>query len=161
MNVRLKHLVLLGPSGKQAGRKDQARIARQLFCVELNSSGRGGGITKLLLPRSALEYKKLKELQTRGYSHKMVAIRKHHRIDIREAVTDSLLVRLGEKFLSEKGSSGLAMSAIVREFSIWLTNKLKDHRSNEVRSIVAMAHPDLVDRTSKDWWRKQIAHRKK
>lgn len=161
MNGEPKHLVLIGPNGKQAGRKDQARIAHQILCVELNSTGRGGGITKLLLPRSALEHKKLKKLQLRGYTVKKVAIRKHQRTNIRDAVTDSLLVDLAEKFLSEKSSSPRAMSAIVREFSNWISNKLKDHQVTEVRSVVAMAHPDLVDRISADWWRKRIAQRKK
>lgn len=161
MKGKPKHLVLIGPNGKQAGRKDQAQIAHQILSVELNSSGRGGGITKLLLPRSALEYKKLEKLQLRGYTVKKVEIRKHRRTNIREAVTDSLLVHLAEKFLSEKGSSPCAMSAIVREFSNWISNKLKDHHATEIRSVVAKAHPDLVDRTSADWWRKRIAQRKK
>ncbi len=161
MKVRPKHLVLIGPNGKQAGRNDQARIAHQLLSVALNSSGRGGGITKLLLPQSAVEYKKLEKLRLRGYTVKKVAVRTHRRNNIREAVTDSLLADLAEKFLSEKGSSPRAMSAIVREFSNWISNKLKDHQATKVRSIVAVAHPGLVDRTSADWWRKRIAQRKK
>ena len=60
MNARAKHSVLVGPNGKQAGRKDQARIAHQMLCVELNSSGKGGGITTLLLPRSTGEKKSWK-----------------------------------------------------------------------------------------------------
>ena len=161
MNARPKHLVLVGPNGKKAGRKDQARIAHQMLCVELNSSGKGGGITKLLLPRSTGENKKLEKLQRRGYTVKKVAIRTHQRNNIRNAVTDSLLVHLAEKFLSEKAASPRAMWAIVREFSNWISNKLKDHQATRVRSIVAMAHPDLVGRTSADWWRKRIAQRKK
>lgn len=161
MNRRPKHLILVGPNGKQAGRKDQARIAYQILSVELNSTGIGGGITALLLPRSALEYKKLEKLQHRGYAVKEVAIRKHHRSNIRDAVTDSLLVHLAEKFLSEKSSSPRSMSAFVREFSNWISIKLKDHQATEVRSAVATGHPDLVDRTSADWWRKRIAQRKK
>lgn len=161
MNATPKHLVLVGPNGKQAGRKDQARIAHQMLSVELNSSGKGGGITKLLLPRTAVEYRKLEKLKRRGYTVKKVAIRSHHRNNIRDAVTDALLVNLAEKFLSEKGKSPRAMAAIVREFSNWISDKLKDHQAIEVRSIVAMAHRDLVDRTSADWWRKRIAQRKK
>jgi|GEM_PF-2063102 hypothetical protein len=156
-----EHLVLIGPNGKQAGHKDHAVIAQQIYCVQLNSSGKGGGITTLLLPRNDRQRKKLEKLLGRGYTVKRVRIRSHCRSKIRDAVTDSLLIILAEKFLSEKSSSPRAMSAIIREFSNWICTKLKDPQARDVRSIVVRSHPDLVERTSADWWRKQIAQRKK
>jgi hypothetical protein len=159
--LKREHLVLVGPRGKQAGFQNQAKMALQLCSLELNSSDIGGGITTLLLPGSISEKNRLQSLLDRGYAPKVVIKRRHTRDEVRAAITDSLLAILGEIFYQEKGTSPRVMSAVVREFSIWITTKLIDSKPNKVRRIVEKAHPDLATRTSPDWWRKQIAQRKK
>lgn len=160
MKKRL-HLTLVGPKGKQAGLNNQGRMARQLHCISLTSSGIGGGITTLLLPETIHEKQNLEKLVRRGYTVKKVPIRLHGRQVVRDAVSDQLLVMMSEKFISEKPLSPRVRAALIREFTDWICHNLKDHRPNDIRSIVAQAHPDLVDRTSPDWWRKRIAQRKK
>jgi hypothetical protein len=156
-----EHLVLVGPGGKRAGHKNQSMIALQLYAMDINPSGTESGISSLLLPRTAHESSRLKKLGNRGYSIKKVVKRPNIRHQVRDAVSASLLVTLAENYLSEKGASQRALSAFIRELTDWITNKLKEHKPNKVQSIVANAHPELVHRTSSDWWKKQIAHRKK
>lgn len=160
--VKPEHLVLIGPSGKQAGLRNQHMIACKLQAIHLNSVGLGGGITNLLLPKNSIESAKLRKYISRGYTVKTSVIRNSTRQTVRNVIkSDQLIVTLAEEFLAAKGSSPRSMAAPVREFSNWICEQLKDHRPNQVRNIVAKAHPDLVDRTEPDWWRKQIAQRKK
>jgi hypothetical protein len=156
-----KRLVLVGPRGKRAGLKNQAQVALQLRSVELNSSGRGGGITSILFPTDAHALAKVQTLIARGYSAKPMAIQGSTRAGLRAAVTDSLLAELAVIFDLEKGSTPRAQSAVVREFTIWLCEKLCATALNDVQRIVARHHPDLGSRVQPDWWRKRIAERKK
>ena len=159
--AKREHLVLVGPLGKQAGLKDQKQIALQIYCIELNSSCSGGGISTLLLPSNIREKKRIENLLGRGYAVKNVATRRSQRKVIRNAVSDSLLVALAEEFLLEKGISPRAKAAPVREFSNWISKQLQSNQPNHVQSLLAKANPYLVDRTSSDWWKKQLAQRKK
>ena len=157
-----EHLVLIGPIGKRAGVRKQQMIACKLHAINLSSVGHGGGIADLLLPKNKIELEKLRKYISRGYRVKKITIRKNPRKIVREAIkSNQLMVALAEKFLAEKGSSLRAMTAPVREFSNWICLKLSDKKPNQVKNIVYKAHPNLVDRTSPDWWRKQIAERKK
>ena len=160
--VKPEHFVLIGPCGKQAGVRNQHLIACKLHAIDLNLLGLGGGITNLLLPKNTIEAAKLLKYVSRGYTVKKSVIRKSNRQAVRDAInSDELMVTLAEKFLAEKGSSPRSIAAPVREFSKWICMHLKDNRPNQVQSIVTKAHPDLVGRTQPDWWRKQIAERKK
>ena len=160
--TKREHLVLIGPGGKRAGHTNQFLLACQLRAVQLTAAGQGGGIVSLLLPKTVSEKTKLQNLANRGYKAKTVAIRSNSRKEVRDAImSDELMVALAELFLNEKGSSHKAMSALVREFSDWVCKKLRDHRTNQVQRIVKRAHPELLDRTSPDWWKKRIAQRKK
>ena len=157
-----EHLVLIGPKGKRAGARKQHIIACKLYVLNLYSVGHGGGIADLLLPKNKIELEKLRKYISRGYKVKKITIRKNPRKIVREAVnSNQLMVTLAEKFLADKGTLRQAMSAPVREFSNWICQKLRDKHPNQVKTIIYEAHPDLVDRTSPDWWRKQIAERKK
>jgi hypothetical protein len=157
-----EHYVLLGPKGKQAGHKNQHRVALELRAIELTRAGMGGGIISLLMPRSKKRADKLREYIDRGYTVRAVPIRDSSRRDVREAIaSDELLATLLAHFDREKQLAKNEIRAHVREFSTWVCEKLSDHRPNQVRRLVREAHPDLADRTSPDWWRKQIARRKK
>jgi len=156
-----KHLILVGPNGKQAGRKDQKKIALQMASLTLISEGMGGGISSLLLPQTLCQLKNTEKLFRRGYTVKEVLLRRHGRVKVREAVTDELLATLAVRFFAERGQSKRAMSAVVREFSNWICSKLNHSKPNEITHIVARAHPELPERKSPEWWKKQIAQRKK
>ena len=115
----------------------------------------------MLLPKTTVQRKNVEKLLGRGYSFKEVRVRRHERVNVREAVTDELLATLAVRFAAEKGHSKRAMSAVVREFSNWITNKLKDPKGNDVFRIVETAYRELSDRKSPEWWKQQIAQRKK
>lgn len=157
-----EHFVLLGPKGKQPGLKNQHRVALELKAIEITQAGLGGGIISLLMPRSKKHADKLREYVDRGYTVGKVPIRNNSRRDVRKAVaSDKLIATLLAQFDNEKKLAKNKISAPVREFSLWVCEKLSDHKPNQVRRLITAAHPDLAERTSPDWWQKQIARRKK
>lgn len=158
----LKHWVLLGPAGKRAGLRDQHIVASQIAAIRMTASGSGGGITSALLPKTEKELNRLQQLLNRGYTVESLPIRNNRAKAVREAVMDdSLIVRLVIYYEREKGRSPRAMKAINREFAIWVCDKLKDINRNNVRELIESRYPDLADRTSPDWWKKQLNQRTK
>lgn len=157
-----KYFVLIGPTGKQAGRKDQHKIALQLVAIELTKKGEGGGIIDGLLPRSAREKRVLKGLVSRGYKVKKVKKRITFRKDVRDAVlNDVIIAQLAVRYESARGHSRRAMSAVIQDFSNWVCEKLSDPKSNQIKQIVGAAHPELLNMTRPDWWKKQLNQRVK
>lgn len=157
-----KYFVLVGPTGKQAGRKDQHKIALQLVAIELTKKGEGGGIIDGLLPRSAREKRVLKGLVSRGYKVKKVKKRITFRKDVRDAVlNDVMIAQLAVRYESARGHSRRAMSAVIQDFSNWVCEKLSDPKSNQIKQIVGAAHPELLNMTRPDWWKKQLNQRVK
>lgn len=157
-----KYFVLIGPTGKQAGRKDQHKIALQLVAIELTKKGEGGGIIDGLLPRSAREKRVLKGLVSRGYKVKKVKKRITFRKDVRDAVlNDVMIAQLAVRYESARGHSRRAMSAAIQDFSNWVCEKLSDPKSNQIKQIVGAAHPELLNMTRPDWWKKQLNQRVK
>ncbi|MCE2831311.1 MAG: hypothetical protein LW709_04460 [Oxalobacteraceae bacterium] len=157
-----KYFVLVGPSGKQAGRKDQHKIALQLVAIELTKNGEGGGIIDGLLPRSAREKRVLKGLVSRGYKVKKVKKRITFRKDVRDAVLNDVLVaQLAVRYELVRGYSRRAMSAVNQDFSNWICGQLTDPKPNEIRGIVGAVHPELLNMTRPDWWKKQLNQRVK
>jgi hypothetical protein len=157
-----KYFVLIGPGGKRAGRKDQYKIALQLKAVELTKKGEGGGIITGLLPISPREKRVLRNLISRGYKVKEISKRTSFRKDVREAIlNDRLVAPLAVLYEQERGNSRLAMSAVIRDFSHWVCQKLLDTKSNQIKRIVGLAHPELLNMTRPDWWKKQLNQRVK
>ena len=156
----LKHYVLVGPSGKQAGRKDQHKIALQLAAVDLTKKGRGGGIINGLLPRTSKDKKKLDYLTSKGYTAKEVKKRKTFRRDVRDAINSHVLIaQLAVRYEQERSSNRQAMAAVIRDFSGWICRKLLDPGPNAIKRIVGAAHPELLNMTKPDWWKKGIKSR--
>lgn len=152
--------VLLGPDGKQAGRRDQRKLAAQIAAIYITAKGYGGGIISALLPKTDAEWDQLEELLARGYSIKKVQPRQSPAKDVRDAVmSDHLMAQLAVRFERDKGKSPKAMHAVNREFSVWISDKLSDTNSNDVKKIVEAAHPELANRTKPDWWKKQLNQR--
>lgn len=159
---QLMHWVLVGPKGRQAGRRDQRKIANQIAAIQITESGRGGGIISALLPRTTQESDRIEKLIRRGYTTRSVLVRKNRSKVIREAVMDdALIVKLAIYFENEKGHSPRAMKAVIREFSNWVCSKLKGTNLNNVRKLIEARYPDLADRTSPHWWRTQLSVRAK
>jgi hypothetical protein len=157
-----KYFVLVGPSGKQAGRKDQHKIALQLAAIELTERGEGGGIVNGLLPRSARDKRVLNGLVSRGYKAKKVTKRTSFRKDAREAIMNDLLItQLLVRYEIDRGHSRRAMSAVKQDFSGWICQKIQDQNFNEIKRIVGVAHPELLNMTRPDWWEKQLNQRVK
>lgn len=157
-----KHWVLLGPKGKQAGLQDQHSIANKIAALRMTASGSGGGIVSTLLPKTEKDLNRLKKLFDRGYTIKLVPVRRNRTKSNREAVMDdSLMVQLAIYYELEKGNSPRAMKAVNREFPNWVCAKLKDIDQNEVRKLIESRYPDLADRASPDWWKKQLNQRTK
>ena len=157
-----QYFVLVGPGGKQAGRKDQHKIALQLAAVELTKKGLGGGIISGLLPRSAREKRVLKGLVRRGYKVKEVTKRSTFRGDVRDAVLNDVMVaQLAVRYELARGHSRRAMSAVNQDFSKWVCEKLSEPNPNEIKRIVGAANPELLNMTRPDWWKKQLTQRVK
>ncbi len=155
-----KHYVLIGPSGKQAGRKDQHKIALQLAAIDLTKKSHGGGIINGLLPRTAKEKKILDDLTFKGYTFKEVKKRKTFRSEVRNAIkSDILIAQLAVRYERERGSSRKAMAAVKEDFSLWVCNKLLDKQMNVIKKIIKSAHPELLNMTQPDWWKKQLNQR--
>jgi hypothetical protein len=159
-NLNHKHHVLVGPRGKRAGLRLGNTIALQMLAIELCATGRGGGIVALLLPNTPKEWNYVFSLTAKGYSYKEVQPRRTIRSEIREAaVSDNLIVQLAILFEKDKGWSKKAISAVNREFSIWVTQNLRELPRNKVKIVIEKSHPELLNRTSIDWWKKQLNQR--
>jgi len=157
-----KYFVLIGLSGKQPGRKDQHKLALQLTAIDLTRSGMGGGIVNGLLPRSAREKRVLNGLAARGYKVKEVVKRASFWKGVRDSVlNDDLVVQLAVCYEKERGNSRRAMSSVNRDFSRWICQELSDPTPNDIKRIVAFAHPELLNMIRPDWWKKQINQRVK
>lgn len=156
------HYVLIGPKGKQAGRRDQKKLALQLVALHLTVCGQGGGIVNGLLPKTEKERVRLTELTSRGYTFKQVSTRKTFLRSVRQAVmSDQLIAQLAVRFEHENGRSKRAISAVNKEFSFWVCEKLADPKINEIKKILRKENAELLNRLSPDWWKKQLNRRKK
>lgn len=152
----LNHYVLVGPAGKQPGRRRQKLLAAQLAAIVMHQKEMGGGLVNALMPRSNEELERLVKLQEKGYCYREVKFRKTIRSDVRNAaVADDLLVGLLRYFSSEKQGSRRAQTAFVKEFSNWIADKLTK-RDPTITRLIERAHYDLPNRKSPDWWKKQI-----
>jgi len=157
-----KYSVLIGPGGKRAGLRDQYKIALQLVAIELTKRGLGDGIINGLLPKSAREKRVLNSLVSRGYKVKEVIKRHSFRKDLREAIMDDVFIaQLAARYERDRGMSRRAMSAVNKDFSNWVCGKLLDPNFNEIKVIVEKVHPELLNMTRADWWKKQLNHRLK
>lgn len=156
-----KHFVLIGPAGKQAGRLDQRDLALQIAAVEKTEEGHGGGVIALLLPKTKKQLTEIVKLRYRGYFVKEVKTRSSIRSEVREAAAEvSLIAQLANQFHDEKHNSPRAMRAPVKEFSLWMSKKIKEKDPCIVK-LLSRSHPELLNRVGTDWWKVQIKLRRK
>jgi len=157
---RSPHFVLVGPSGKQAGRKDQHKIALQIEALQRQQTGLGGGICDLLIPRLPREIKTINRLTGRGYSTKKVVCRKNYREGLRGKLIDSCLIpELAARFVHELGSRRLDNRSVAREFSDWVCKNLNDPYPNEVKRIIGAVDDELLNMGKPAWWKNQVNQR--
>lgn len=160
---KAKHFVLIGPKGKQAGRRDQKDIALQFAAIKKTRAGFGGGIINLLLPKTIKQWQTVERLQSKGYFFKEVNTRSSIREHVRDAaINDHLYAALVYAFLDEKGNSPRAMRAPVRELTAWITKKIREQDPIIVQLF--KSQPELLNRFKVDWWQVQtrpIRKRKK
>jgi hypothetical protein len=158
---KVKHFVLIGPAAKQSGRLDQRDLALQFAAIKKSRAGFAGGIIDLLLPRTNKEWKTVARLSSKGYLVKEVNTRPSIRSKVRDAVIcDSLFAQLANRFHDENRNSPRAMGAPVREFSVWITKKIREKDSYIVQ-LLSRSQPELPNRVEADWWKVQIKLRRK
>lgn len=156
------HWVLLGPKGRQAGRKDQHLVALKIVALQLSASGEGGGIADLLTPKSTKELNGLKRLIDLGYSVKQVKPRSNLAKDVREAVmSDKLIAQLAVRFELDKAEQIKHMQAVSRSFSEWICKNLTAAGQNDIKILIRNTHPELENRIKPGWWQDQIGERVK
>jgi len=156
-----QHFVLRSrATGKIASRKDQEMIALRLKAIQLSTSGGGGGVLSLLLPKTKRE---ATELQRASLRYEVSEVRKRstgERQRVREALekNDALMVGLTELYLRAIKNS--AYKILVSKFAVWVCAELENHNS-DVSKLVFSNCPALADRHSPSWWEKQIALKRK
>jgi hypothetical protein len=151
----LQHYVLVGPQGKQAGRRDQKSLAIRLAAIEMTALGKGAGLASLLIPKTNSDFKKFLDLVAKGYWFKTVKRRTTIRRSVRFAAqSDKLLMPLIERFQADQGHKRRTRSAPMRSFAEWLCKKLLE-RDHEIIRLLRSVHPELPERTKVDWWKKQ------
>jgi hypothetical protein len=151
-----EHYVLLGPKGKQAGRSGQKSLAQRLAALEMTANGHGRGLPSLLIPKTDRDIQSLFSLVSKGYWYRIVKSRATIRKPMRLAARNHELLRsLTFIFLREHGSKKRVTSALVEKLAEWICESLRCG-DPEVTRLVSKAHHDLLNRTSKDWWKKQI-----
>jgi hypothetical protein len=157
--------VLIGESGKQASRTDQSEMALLLEALHLKQQGSGGGVINVLLTASTVSSMKISRLDG-NYTTKLVKSRgkgeeQSVTQECRQAVADSdFIAKLAVLFEHKASTSQRVRSAIIREFSKWISIELKDPNSQAYKLIESI-YPCLTQAQRKSsWWEKQIASRK-
>jgi hypothetical protein len=154
-NEPRQHYVLVGPAGKQPGRRTHKSLAIQLAAIDMTMQGFGGGLAKLLLPSSDKQFEQLLKLVKRGYWHRRVKVRRTMRGEVRNAaVRDNLLADLEALFIAEKFGGKRVRKVCVNEFCKWIAGKLAEG-DPEITRRVSQEHFELPNRTQPDWWKKQ------
>jgi hypothetical protein len=144
----LERFVLVGKNGKQASRRDQAKVALKLEAMQLEAVGLGGGIASLLLPSGKREQTKLERVRA-IYEVRRVLIRGGgERAKVRSALLDSAL--LLELISLYPGLPKLC------DFASWVCIELKNNNSPVTKTVKKLCYIALADRCSVHWWKKMF-----
>lgn len=167
-----QHLVLKRKTnGKIASRKDQSQKAVQLKAVQLTESGTGGGITSLLLPKSAKEKAKI-DVIGEIYEVLPVVVRtgkkankrgtKTVRQELNSAIeNDELMARLAVLYEKQLGHNFGTRRTSGKDISGWIRGELIKRDSPAYRAVQSLASILLeVDRKDR-WWADAFARRRK
>lgn len=145
---------------KQPDWKNTRQIAIVLRAEDLSLNDQGGGIVDILLESHTIDQATLDKAR-RDCNVVEIAPRKRtvDRGARACAESDDVIYRLAIWFEQERGSSPKAVSAAVREFSIWVSEQAKNPDSNVAR-LFDEVNPDLIGRSA-SWWEERMAERRK
>ena len=154
-------------TGKIASRKDQGQKALAIEAQRLTNEGLSGGITSLLLPKSAKEKAEIEALKEKYKVDKVITRRgeqslKSDKTSLAKALKDDDLIgKLAVLYGNYIGNSEAPHLTSAKAFSRWLKGELA-HKKSNVYSIVLNKAPILLEVERGDrWWADAFAQRRK
>ena len=154
-------------TGKIASRKDQGQKALAIEAQRLTNEGLSGGITSLLLPKSAKEKAGIEAIKEKYKVDKVITRRgeqslKSDKTSLAKALKDDDLIgKLAVLYGNYIGNSEAPHLTSAKAFSRWLKGELA-HKKSNVYSIVLNKAPILLEVERGDrWWADAFAQRRK
>lgn len=154
-------------TGKIASRKDQGQKALAIEAQRLTNEGLSGGITSLLLPKSAKEKAGIEAIKEKYKVDKVITRTgeqslKSDKTSLAKALKDDDLIgKLAVLYGNYIGNSEAPHLTSAKAFSRWLKGELA-HKKSNVYSIVLNKAPILLEVERGDrWWADAFAQRRK
>ena len=154
-------------TGKIASRKDQGQKALAIEAQRLTNQGLSGGITSLLLPKSAKEKAEIEAIKEKYKVDKVITRMgeqslKSDKTSLAKALKDDDLIgKLAVLYGNYIGNSEAPHLTSAKAFSRWLKGELA-HKKSNVYSIVLNKAPILLEVERGDrWWADAFAQRRK
>jgi len=154
-------------TGKIASRKDQGQKALAIEAQRLTNQGLSGGITSLLLPKSAKEKAEIEAIKEKYKVDKVITRTgeqslKSDKTSLAKALKDDDLIgKLAVLYGNYIGNSEAPHLTSAKAFSRWLKGELA-HKKSNVYSIVLNKAPILLEVERGDrWWADAFAQRRK
>lgn len=154
-------------TGKIASRKDQGQKALAIEAQRLTNEGLSGGITSLLLPKSAKEKAEIEAIKEKYKVDKVITRTgeqslKSDKTSLAKALKDDDLIgKLAVLYGNYIGNSEAPHLTSAKAFSRWLKDELA-HKKSNVYSIVLNKAPILLEVERGDrWWADAFAQRRK
>jgi|GEM_PF-3407127 len=170
MNAENQNLVLKHKkSGKRSSAPDQLNLAATLLAVEMTATGKGGGISSLLLPKTPAEQSKIRSV-AEIYKPQYVKARpgkhlpaKNVRERLRDYIKDDGLVcSLAILFeRSDRPSTSIAHQFSVKAFKHWFDKEITIAGS-PIKTLLRQRAPLLLESPrGVVWWQLAFSERKK
>lgn len=154
-------------TGKIASRKDQGQKALAIEAQRLTNEGLSGGITSLLLPKSAKQKAEIEAIKEKYKVDKVITRTgeqslKSDKTSLAKALKDDDLIgKLAVLYGNYIGNSEAPHLTSAKAFSRWLKGELA-HKKSNVYSIVLNKAPILLEVERGDrWWADAFAQRRK
>ena len=163
-----QRLVLRSKStGKIASRKDQGQKALAIEAQRLTNEGFSGGITSLLLPKSAKEKAEINAIKEKYKVDKVITRRgeqslKSDKTSLAKALKDDdLICKLAVLYGNSIGNIQAPHLTSAKAFNRWLKDELA-RKNSTVYAIVLERAPILLNVERSDrWWADAFAQRRK
>lgn len=157
-------------SGKQSSARDQLNLAAILLAVEMTATGKGGGISSLLIPKTPAAQSKISGVAAiyrpqyvKSRNGKKPPFKKNVREQLRDYINDDNLVcclaLLFEK--SYRSSTSTAHQFSVKAFKHWFDKQITIAGS-PIKTLLRQRAPLLLESPrGLIWWRLAFSARKK